>query len=126
MTIGERIKKIRKDANVTQQQFADRLDLKRNTIGNYEVDIIVPSERTIKAICAAYNVNPDWLISGIGEPYREISEKQKINDFVATITADESASFQRAMIEVLSDLTPQEWKLLEKFAERIANKKGNA
>lgn len=126
MTIGERIKKIRKDANVTQQQFADRLDLKRNTIGNYEVDIIVPSERTIKAICAAYNVNPDWLISGIGEPYREISEKQKINDFVATITDDESASFQRAMIEVLSDLTPQEWKLLEKLAERIANKKGNA
>lgn len=126
MTIGERIKKIRKDANVTQQQFADRLDLKRNTIGNYEVDIIVPSERTIKAICAAYNVNPDWLISGIGEPYREISKKQKINDFVAAITADESASFQRAMIEVLSDLTPQEWKLLEKLAERIANKKGNA
>ena len=126
MTIGERIKKIRKDANVTQQQFADRLDLKRNTIGNYEVDIIAPSERTIKAICAAYNVNPDWLISGIGEPYREISEKQKINDFIATITADESALFQRTMIDVLSDLTPQEWKLLEKLAERIANKKGNA
>lgn len=126
MTLGERIKKIRKDKNETQQQFADRLDLKRNTIGNYEVDIIVPSERTIKAICTAYNVNPEWLINEIGEPYKEISEKEKINDFVATITSDESASFQRAMLDVLSDLSPQEWKLLEKLAERIVNKKGNA
>ena len=37
MTIGERVKELRKQVNLTQQAFADRLNLKRNTVGSYEV-----------------------------------------------------------------------------------------
>ena len=46
MTIGERVKELRKQINLTQQAFADRLNLKRNTVGSYEVNVVEPTERS--------------------------------------------------------------------------------
>ena len=44
--------------------------------------------------------------------------------FVGELVADEEEPFKRQMVELLADLTPDEWKLLEKMAKILANKKG--
>lgn len=38
----ERIKELRKSLGITQQDFADKLGLKRNTIATYEIGKAVP------------------------------------------------------------------------------------
>jgi transcriptional regulator with XRE-family HTH domain len=72
--IGARIKDIRKSAGLTQQRFADRIGLKRNTVGNYEINLITPSDRTIADICREFNVSEVWLRTGEGDPYIKLDD----------------------------------------------------
>lgn len=125
MTIGERVKKLRKQVNLTQQAFADRLNLKRNTVGSYEVNVVEPSDRTISDICREFNVNETWLRTGEGEMFNQITQSEKLAAFLADITANEEDSFKRQFVEVLADLEPEDWKFLERMARKLQKKEGN-
>lgn len=125
MTIGERVKELRKQINLTQQAFADRLNLKRNTVGSYEVNVVDPSDRTISDICREFNVNETWLRTGEGEMFNQITRSEKITAFLADITADEGDDFKRRFVEMMAELEPEDWKLLERMAEKLQKKEGN-
>lgn len=125
MTIGERVKELRKQINLTQQAFADRLNLKRNTVGSYEVNVVEPSDRTISDICREFNVNETWLRTGEGEMFNQITRSEKLAAFLADITANEEDSFKRQFVEVLADLEPEDWKFLERMARKLQKKEGN-
>lgn len=119
MTIGERVKELRKQVNLTQQAFADRLNLKRNTVGSYEVNVVEPSDRTISDICREFNVNETWLRTGEGEMFNQITRSEKITSFLTEITEDEGDDFKRRFVEMLAELEPEDWKLLERMAEKL-------
>lgn len=125
MTIGERVKELRKQVNLTQQAFADRLNLKRNTVGSYEVNVVEPSDRTISDICREFNVNETWLRTGEGEMLNQITQSEKLAAFLADITANEEDSFKRQFVEVLAELEPEDWKFLERMARKLQKKEGN-
>lgn len=125
MTIGERVKELRKQVNLTQQAFADRLNLKRNTVGSYEVNVVEPSNRTISDICREFNVNETWLRTGEGEMFNQITQSEKLAAFLADITANEEDSFKRQFVEVLAELEPEDWKFLERMARKLQKKEGN-
>ena len=125
MTIGERVKELRKQINLTQQAFADRLNLKRNTVGSYEVNVVEPSDRTISDNCCEFNVNETWLRTGEGEMFNQITQSEKLAAFLADITANEEDSFKRQFVEVLADLEPEDWKFLERMARKLQKKEGN-
>lgn len=63
----DRIRKIRRDLDLTQQEFADRLGIKRGTIANYELGRNEPVDSVISLICREFNVSEEWLRNGIGE-----------------------------------------------------------
>lgn len=125
MTIGERVKELRKQVNLTQQAFADGLNLKRNTVGSYEVNVVEPSDRTISDICREFNVNETWLRTGEGEMFNQITRSEKITSFLTEITEDEGDDFKRRFVEMLAELEPEDWKLLERMAEKLQKKEGN-
>lgn len=125
MTIGERVKELRKQVNLTQQAFADRLNLKRNTVGSYEVNVVEPSDRTISDICREFNVNETWLRTGEGEMFNQITQSEKLAAFLADITADEGDDFKRRFVEMLAELEPEDWKLLERMAKKLQKKEGD-
>lgn len=70
MFLNEKIKEIRKKLDLTQQKFADRLGVKRNTIATYEMGKTVPSDQTVKSICREFNVNEEWLRNDNGEMFK--------------------------------------------------------
>lgn len=61
-----RIKEIRKELNLTQQEFADRIGVKRNTIATYESGRNTPIDAVISLICREFSVNKEWLRNGTG------------------------------------------------------------
>lgn len=67
--INERIKKLRKSLELTQQEFASRIGMKRNSIALIENGRNT-SEQTIFAICREFNVNEEWLRAGSGEMFK--------------------------------------------------------
>ena len=66
--MNERIKKIRKALDLTQQEFAERIGMKRNSIAQIETGRKT-SDQTIIAICREFNVNEAWLKTGAGEMF---------------------------------------------------------
>lgn len=65
----ERIKKLRKTLDLTQQEFASRIGIKRNTIANYETGRNEPVDTVISLICREFSVNQEWLRTGEGEMF---------------------------------------------------------
>lgn len=65
----DRIKKIRKNADLTQEKFAERLGIKRNTVATYETGKSEPMDNIIISICREFNVNREWLLTGKGDMY---------------------------------------------------------
>lgn len=66
----DRIKKLRKALDLTQQEFADRIGIKRNTIANYETGRNDPIDSVVSLICREFNVNEKWLRFGDGEMFK--------------------------------------------------------
>lgn len=67
--MNERIKKLRKELDLTQQEFADRISVKRGAIANYEIGRNIPSDSVVSLICREFNVNEEWLRNGAGEMF---------------------------------------------------------
>lgn len=67
--LKDRIRKIRRDLDLTQQEFADRLGVKRGAIANYEIGRNVPADSVVSLICREFNVNEEWLRDGTGEMF---------------------------------------------------------
>ena len=69
--LNGRIKWIREQKGLNQSDFADALNLKRNSISLIEGGKRNPSDRTIIDICKTFNVSENWLRTGNGEPFIE-------------------------------------------------------
>ena len=100
MTIGERIKKIRKNLYLTQADFANKLNLKQATIGMYENGIRNVNERSIQQICSIFNINENWLRYGTGEMFKKsdtmtLDEFAKINNL-----SDEELEIMRLYMSI--------------------------
>ena len=71
MSLGERIRKVRRELELTQESFCNRIGLKRNSISLVESDKRNISDQAILSICREFNVNEEWLRNGTGEMFRE-------------------------------------------------------
>lgn len=120
--MNERIKKIRKELDLTQQKFADRLGVKRNTVAQWELGINALTDQVLTSICREFNVNEEWLRYGTGEMFVEIDRENQLMIWAASILKDESDSFKRRFINMLMDLDEDGWEALEKIAI-LLNKK---
>lgn len=70
MTIGERIKKIRKELDLTQAEFGSKIGSVQNTVTGYENGRRNPSAPVITLICEKFGINENWLRYGEGEMYK--------------------------------------------------------
>lgn len=122
--LNERLKKLRKTLDLTQQEFADRIGSKRNTIAKYETDTNVPSAAVISLICREFNVNENWLRTGEGDMFTEMSRDEQIEKFVGDLLHGEEDSFKRRLISGLAALDENGWKVLEDFLDSIQKKRG--
>lgn len=104
--IGERIKSIRQALGKTQQEFADSIGLKRNTIATYEMGKSVPSDRTIADICREFGVSEEWLRTGRGEMFVQISPDEELDYILGQIGS--------GMDETIVRIIRAYWKLDEK------------
>lgn len=67
MTIGERIKEVRKSNNLTQTDFGKQVKISGASVSMIEKGINNPSDQTITLICSKFNVSEQWLRTGEGE-----------------------------------------------------------
>ena len=95
MTIGERIKYVRKKNGLTQVQLGEKTYISHGHISRVEKGYEVPSKRLVKLISIALNVNYDWLMYGNEKNYSEeiisLGEKMKAIRVEKSLTLNEVA-----------------------------------
>ena len=74
--IGDRIKQLRFQKQLTQQDLADVTGVSRMTIGAYERGTASPSLDFLSKVSERYNVTLDWLCG-----YSEYRESKGVNNF---------------------------------------------
>lgn len=72
--MNERIKQLRKALKLTQQEFANRIQISRGALAVYEIGRNEPIDAVISLICREFNVSESWLRTGDGEMFVEPSE----------------------------------------------------
>jgi len=116
LTLGERIKKVRKSLDLTQQKFADQIGTTQNNIASYEIGRREPSAAAVNNICKTFNVSEAWLRTGEGEMFVERTRDDELAAFMDELLAEESADFRRRLVTALSRLKPEQWEALEAVA----------
>ena len=62
MTIAEKIKQLRKDNSMTQEDLAEKLNVSRQTISKWETSVTIPDANNIVAISKLFNITTDELL----------------------------------------------------------------
>ena len=87
--LKERIKALRKALDLTQQEFADKIGMKRNTVANYETGRNEPSASVISLICREFSINENWLRTGEGDMKIEIPEEDLYSRAAASLLKED-------------------------------------
>lgn len=117
--MNERIKQLRKVLDLTQQKFADKLGVKRNTVGQWECGINAITDRVIFSICREFDVSEEWLRTGEGEMFEQLTEQQKIMKYTALLLKDKDSVIANAiqtLIVTYEQLDDMSKTTLEKIA----------
>ncbi len=112
----ERIKMLRKALDMTQQEFADKIGLKRNSVASYEIGKNYPMDTVIKSICREFNVNEEWLRTGEGEMFIEVDEDIALMQWIGSVLGNKDMTFQKRFVNMLSKLDEKDWESLEKIS----------
>lgn len=121
-----RIRTIRKNAGMTQQQFAERLGISRNTVATYETSSRIPIDAVIVSICREFGVREEWLRTGQGDIYKELTPDLELSKWFGQILMEEESSFKRRFLLALTTLKEGEWTALQRLSEVLFGKADRA
>jgi transcriptional regulator with XRE-family HTH domain len=66
--VGKRIARLRTDLGWTQQTLSQRLAVSRVAVSHIEMDLIIPSERTVTLLAGIFKITPHELVDGTTYP----------------------------------------------------------
>ncbi len=108
-SIAERIGRIRKDKNMSHNQFSKKLGITHTTAQTYEEGGTSPRADIIEKMCDVFGVNPNWLILGTGAKY--ITETILYDNF----TLVKFAMYLNGKWEEGTDFVPVENEYIEEM-----------
>ena len=62
MDFGNRLKELRKQAGLTQQQLANQVGLSKTVISYYELHTRIPSPEVLIKLASVFHVSADYLL----------------------------------------------------------------
>ena len=93
----ERLKELRKELSLNQEEFANKLKIGRSTIANYEAGTREPVASVLSLICQTWNVNEDWLRTGSGEMFVELPKDDEFQRLIEASMKEESGELKRRL-----------------------------
>lgn len=117
--LKERIRTLRKELGLNQSDFGNKIGVKQGTVAGYESGARTPLDTVIASICREFNVNENWLRTGEGEMFEQMTEQQKILKYTALLLNDKDSVVANAiqtLIVTYEQLDDTSKATLEKIA----------
>nr|DAM48725.1 MAG TPA: helix-turn-helix domain protein [Caudoviricetes sp.] len=115
MTIGERIKILRKEKCLSMEDFGAIIGMGKSAVSRIENGVNGTTDQTIRSICREFGVNEQWLRTGEGEMF----EQTRASVLDRLSTEYDLSREQRSVIEAFLDLDPQERDVILKYVHNV-------
>lgn len=122
--LGKRLKQLRTENNLTQEEFGKPYNIKKSTISQYESGSSRPDDELKKRIASDFNVSLDWLMgkSNIKETAEDLLNSMNANDKI-------NSSIKENKIETIAahfddeEFTDDDLEDIKNFIEFMVAKK---
>lgn len=119
--MNERIKTVRKNANLNQTEFSDRIGSTRDKVASYETGRVVPADSILMLIAKEFGVSYVWLKTGEGpmdDPELENDLSQNLMNTYMSLPER-----LRMLVDALVKMDPEWYKKLDDAFEEIERRK---
>ena len=101
MNLGDNLKKIRKENNLSQEQLAEKLGVSRQSVSKWESNLAYPEMDKVLQLCNMFDLNIDELLNqNVKEVKKNKQSKVNINKYI-----DSFLNFITKTIDMLSSMT---------------------
>lgn len=118
MEVHEKIRKLRKQLSLNQQQFAEKLGISRSNLCNLELGRVAVTDRIKKQICSEFNVNPHWLSEEGSDEEMFTKNLDAVDQLVHDFHLTEK---DRALLLMYTSMTDSERKALYTVAKHFGS-----
>lgn len=119
----DRIKQLRSALGLTQEKFAERLGVKRNTIATYEIGRNEPIDAVVSLMCKEFNVNEKWLRTGEGEMFLPVLEEDEVAAYVSELLEDNGENplyiIIKEIMHTYSELSPKSQEVIRDASAKL-------
>ena len=115
--MNERIRFLRKELGLSQEEFGARLHVSSSAISFIEKGERTITERMAQGICREFGVSSAWLAIGEGDPFRDSADS--VGTLMESLLAGENET-ARAVFTALARLGGEEWRILKNLVMDIS------
>lgn len=103
MKLGDNILKLRKDCKLSQEQLAEKVDVTRQTISNWELGETSPNPEQLKLLSKALNVSIDELLNNDIKPVlvEKVSNTEKLAGLIIKILKEMGILFIVGFVAII-------------------------
>lgn len=101
MNFAEKICKLRREANLSQLAFAEKLHVSRQTVSKWELGVSYPEIEKLIAISDLFQVSIDYLLKDTEEKQSNASLDRLVLQFLGS--AQDMEGISRELVEIMKD-----------------------
>lgn len=105
---------------MTMDAFGEKIGVGKTAISKIENGERNVTDQMAKSICREFNVSESWLRTGEGEMFIQLDPEDELMEWAGRLLAAQPDDFRRRFVKVLSQLTDEQWKILEEKCMEIA------
>ena len=113
---------LRKELGLNQSDFGNKIGVKQGTVAGYESGARTPLDAVVSSICREFDVNEEWLRTGEGEMFEQMTEQQKLLKYTGMLLKDKDSAIVNAIqsfIVTYEQLDDTSKATLEKIAQQF-------
>lgn len=117
MLIGEKIKELRKNSKITQEQLGNAIGVSKMAISYFEKGKKSPGRESLEKIADYFGVTTDYLLGR--------SEDPELNEEEDKAVSKEGKNIMSLIESLPEDERKKAWEQLEMYVTYMQNKKNN-
>lgn len=121
--MNDRIKELRKYLGLNQTEFGEKIGAKQATVAGWEVKRREPSDMVINTICTTFNVNEEWLRTGTGEMFVQLSQEEELAEFLADIQKSDDSDPVKKILLAFMRLPKDKQEEMKNIIDRMMENK---
>lgn len=119
--MNDRIKQVRLALGLSQEEFGNRLGVGRGAITNIELNKVSPKPYFVDLICRQFGVDEEWLKTGEGDMFLELSKNAQLNQIFEEIQLSDDELI-KSIVRTYWGLSDADKAVIRRVVQELADK----